>query len=271
MRSLWKGTISFGLVTIPVKLYAATEEQDVRFHYLHRECKTPIRYQKVCPACQREVTMAEIVRGYEYEPGRFVVVEAAEFERLPTTLARTVEIVEFVDLADIDPIYYLRTYFLEPGEGGAKAYSLLRRALLETGRIGIARVALRGKGSLAAIRLYRQECLVMETMHFPEEIRNPAGLHLPPDAGYRPQELEMAKMLIGALANRFVPEEYRNEYREALLALLREKIAGQEIYQPEVAAPAAPVLDLMEALRRSISLAEAARQGALAPDGAAGR
>lgn len=109
MRSLWKGTISFGLVTIPVKLYAATEEKDVKFNYLHQECKTPIRYQKVCPTCNREVNMDEIVRGFEYEPGRFVVMAEDDFERLPTAMARTVEIVEFVNLADIDPIYYLKT------------------------------------------------------------------------------------------------------------------------------------------------------------------
>lgn len=142
---------------------------------------------------------------------------------------------------------------------------MLRQALQDTGRIGIARVALRGKGSLAAIRLYRDDCLVMETMHFPEEIRTFAGLNLPAvGVGFREQELEMAKMLIGTLANPFVAENYRNEYREALLQLIQEKVAGQEVYRPEAPAPAAKVIDLMEALRKSINLAEDARERTLA-------
>ncbi len=157
---------------------------------------------------------------------------------------------------------YDKTYFLEPGEGGAKPYALLRRALRESGRIGLSRVALRGKASLAAIRLYRENCLVMETMHFPEEIRTFTSLNLPADEGFREQELAMAKLLIGTLAGPFVPENFQNEYRAALLQMIQEKVAGQQVYRPDVAAPAAKVMDLMEALRQSINLAEEARQAA---------
>lgn len=268
MRSLWRGAISFGLVTIPVKLYAATEEKDVHFRLLHRACKTPIRYRRWCPRCEREVEGEDLVRGYEYEPDRFVVIEDEDLERLPAALARTVEILDFVRLEDIDPIYFLRTYFLEPGEGGAKAYALLRRALQVTGRIGVARVALRGRSSLAAVRVYRQECLSLETMHFPDEIRSYARLQIPADEGYRDQELEMARLLISTLSGDFAPERLRDEYREALLERIRQKVAGNQVYEVESPEPAARVVDLMEALRQSVRLAEEARGRVAAPEAA---
>lgn len=269
LRSLWKGTISFGLVTIPVKLYAATEDKGVKFHYLHAPCRTPVRYVKWCPACHREVPMEEIVRGYEYEPGRYVILAEEDLADLPVPMARTVEILDFVRLADIDPIYYLRTYFIEPGDGGGKAYALLRRALLDTGRVALARVALRGKSSLATVRVYQGRCLALETMHFPDEVRSYAGLALPDDAGYREQELEMARMLIETMAGEFLPEKFRDEYREALLARIREKIAGEHVVAVEAPAPTARVVDLMEALRESLRLAEAARARAAAGAGGA--
>ncbi|BDG59970.1 non-homologous end joining protein Ku [Caldinitratiruptor microaerophilus] len=274
MRSLWRGTISFGLVTIPVKLYAATEDRDVHFRLLHRECKTPIRYRRWCPRCEREVEAGDLVRGYEHEPDRFVVIEEEDLESLPVAAARTVEILDFVRLEDIDPIYFLRTYFVEPGDGGAKAYALLRRALQATGRIGLARVALRGRSSLAAVRVYRQDCLCLETMRFPDEIRSHAGLQIPADEGYRDQELEMARLLISTLSTEFVPERLRDEYREALLERIREKVAGDQVYRVEAPEPTARVADLMEALRQSVRLAEAARgpaSGVPAADGAGPR
>lgn len=261
---MWKGTISFGLVTIPVKLYAATEEKGVKFNQLHGECKTPIRYLKWCPNCNREVKADEIVRGYEHEPGRYVVMADEDFERLPTAMARTVEILEFVNLAEIDPIYFLRTYYLEPGDGGAKAYALLRRAMKESGRIGIARVALRGKAALAGVRVYHDQVLAMETMHFPDEVRSFAGLAVPKEEQVREQEVEMAKLLIGHLSGPFVPEKFEDEYRMALLNLIREKVAGEQVYQVEAPAPAARVVDLMEALRQSVRVAEEARERAAA-------
>lgn len=270
LRSLWKGTISFGLVTIPVKLYAATEEKNVKFNYLHGECHTPVRYVKWCPNCNREVQMQEIVRGYEYEPGRFVVLQDEDFERLPTALARTVEILDFVNLADIDPIYFLKTYFLEPAEGGAKAYSLLRRAMQETGRIALARVALRGRATLAGIRVYRDQALTMETMHFPDEIREFAGLSIPREEGLRDQELDMAKMLIGTLSGEFVPEKFEDDYRRAVVELIREKVAGEQVVRVEAPEATTRVVDLMEALRQSIQVAKEARAGAGIRGGGAG-
>lgn len=267
MRSLWRGAISFGLVTIPVKLYAATEEKDVRFRLLHRACRTPVRYRKWCPRCERDLEAEEIVRAYEYEPDRYVVIEEADLEGLPSPLARTVEIVSFVRLEAIDPIYFQRTYFLEPAEGGARAYALLRRALLTSGRTGLARVALRGRSSLAALRVYGGECLCLETMHYPDEVRSYKALQIPADEGYRQQELDMAGVLINTLASDFEPEALRDEYREALLELVRRKAAGEEGFRAEAPAPADRVVDLMAALRESVRMAEAARARGSAPGG----
>lgn len=262
MRSLWKGTISFGLVTIPVKLYTATEDRDVKFRYLHADCKTPVKYVKTCPACQREVAMAEIVRGYEYEPGRFVVFDDDDFADLPAPQSRTVEILEFIRLAEVDPIYYDKTYFLEPGEGAAKAYGLLHRALSESGRVGIGRVAIRSRSTLAAIRVYTPQVLAMETMHDPDEVRSPAALHIPALPAVREPELQMASALIQMLAAEFRPEALQDDYRTVLLERIQAKVAGAEVHIPAAAAPTGQVVDLMEALRQSIELARSARRAA---------
>lgn len=162
---------------------------------------------------------------------------------------------------------YVKTYFLEPGEGGAKAYALLRRALQETGRIGIARVALRGRASLAAVRVYKDRCLTMETMHFPDEVRSFAGLQIPADVGYREQELDLARTLISMLAGEFVPGQFEDEYRGALLELIREKVAGEQTYRVEAPAPTGRVVDLMEALRQSVQEAQVAGAGLAAGPG----
>lgn len=284
MRSLWKGAISFGLVHIPVKLYTATASRDVRFHMLHRACHTPIRYHKFCPACGREVAPEEIARGYEYVSGRYVLVEDDDLAALPLRTDRAVEILDFVRLAEIDPIYFEKTYFLEPAEGGARAYALLRLAMEETGRIALAKVALRAKESLAAIRVYGGTAgrasaggggngraphaapgiLVMETMFFPDEIRSFGQL----EAAYQPvavndRELGMAVHLVENLSVAFEPERYRDEYREALLEAIEEKVAGREVVAPAAPEPAR-VVDLMRALEESVRQAEERRRAAVA-------
>lgn len=258
---MWKGSISFGLVTIPVKLYAATESRDLRFNLLHEACRTPVQYRKWCPHCDREVTSDEIVKGFEYERGRYVTVTEEEMQGIPVAAAHTLEIVDFVRLEEIDPIYFDRTYYLEPGEGGARAYALLRRAMAETGRIAIARVVIRTRESLAAIRVFQGGVLALETMHFPEEIRSPAGLTAITEPELRPQEMEMAVNLISSLSGTFEPAKFENRYREALLALIEAKVAGEEVVQPEAPPDRGSVVDLMTALRASIQQAESARQG----------
>jgi len=262
VRTLWKGAISFGLVHIPVRVYPATESKGIKFRYLHRECQTPVRYVKWCPACGREVAPEEIVNGYEYQKDQFVVMEDEDLERLPAAESKVVDILDFVDLAEIDPIFYDKTYYLEPAEGGAKPYALLRRAMLETGRIAIARVAIRTRQSLAAIRVFDRRVLAMETMFWPDEVRSYAELEaLGPGAGepvFHENEVRMADMLVGSLTAPFEPAKYTDDYRAALRQVIEAKVEGRQVFEyrePETA----KVIDLMEALRASVEAAQAAR------------
>lgn len=252
MRSMWKGSISFGLVNIPVRLYTAIEEKSVRFNFLHRLCRTQIKYVKFCPHCDREVSQDEIVRGYPYERGRFIIMEEEDFESLPIQSTRQVEILDFTDLTEIDPVYYDRSYYLEPIEGAEKPYALLRQAMTATGRVAIAKVAIRSRESLACIRVYGP-ALVLETMFYPDEIRSTerlAGIWETPALSER--EVAMATQLVDNLTERFQPEKYRDEYRHALLELIERKIQGEAV-EPTAPPPAAGrVVDLMEALEASL-------------------
>ncbi|HEY3314871.1 MAG TPA: Ku protein, partial [Bacillota bacterium] len=246
---------------------AATEHKDLRFHYLHEPCKTPVQYRKFCPSCQREVDQEEIVWGYEYAKGQYVILREEDFSHIPVPSTKVVDIVEFIDLAEIDPIFYDKTYFLEPAEGGLKAYGLLRRTMQETGRVAVAKVAIRTKESLAAIRVYQDRVLAMETMFWPDEIRDWAELEgLATEAAPNDNEVKMAKTLVDTLAGPFEPGKYDNEYRRALLEMVHAKIEGREVFavrEPE----AARAMDLMEALRASVKLAEEHRGGPGPPPG----
>lgn len=269
MRTIWKGAISFGLVNVPVKLYTTTEGNDIKFNFLHARCKTPVKYEKRCPACDVIVPAEEIVRGYEYEKGKYVIMKEEDFADIAIEQTRTVDIVDFVDLTQIDPIYYDKSYFLTPGDGGQKAYALLRKAMEDSGKIAVAKVVLRNKQHLAAVRVY-QNCLVMETMFFPAEIRSPEALpELKYDVRINDNELKMAADLIENLADNFEPEKYSDDYRQALREVIDAKIEGKEV----AAVPALPetgkVIDLMEALRASISLAQ--REKGLAPTSSIGK
>ena len=252
MRAIWRGTVSFGLVNIPVKLYTATEDKDVHFNQLHRQCNTPIRYRRFCPTCNQEVERDDIVRGYEYTVGQYVLVEDEELEKLPSQAERSVEILDFVDLAQIDPIYFVKSYYLEPSEGGGKAYALLRQAMQETRRIALAKFTLRSKQRLAAIRVYDENVLSLATMLFPDEIRSYQQLdlsHLPVEVGER--ELAIACDLIDRLSVEFNPDQYKDVYREELLELIEAKAEGREALKtPPAQQP--QVIDLMEALQKSV-------------------
>lgn len=255
MRNLWKGAISFGLVHVPVKLYAATERKDIKFNYLHEECKTPVKYERVCPTCEREIAMEEIVKGYEYEKGRYVILKDEDFENIPLETTKTVEILNFVDLKEIDPVYFDKSYYLAPGDGGQKAYELLKESMQTTNKVAVAKVVIRSKESLATLRVY-QNVIVMETMFYPDEIR---GTQLMPELNYKikvhDNEIKMARNLIESLSEPFNPDQYENEYRKALNDLIQSKITGEEV---EVAPRVEPgkVVDLMEALKASIDLAK---------------
>ncbi len=256
MRSMWKGAISFGLVNIPVKLYSATEKKDIKFNYLHSVCKTPLKYQKLCPACNREVPMEEVVRGYEYQKGQYVLIADEDLENLPAATTKAVELLDFVDLAEIDPLYYDKSYYLAPDEGGRKPYSLLKKAMEGTGKIAVARVVIRSKPSLAVIRVH-EDALVMETMFFPEEIRSAKLIgELNYQVELHDNELKMAISLINSLAAPFDPAKYTNEYRAAIMQIIEAKIAGEQVTIPSQAT-AGKVVDLMEALKASIQLAQA--------------
>ncbi|KJS21392.1 MAG: DNA repair protein [Clostridiaceae bacterium BRH_c20a] len=259
MRPIWKGAISFGLVNIPIKLYTATESNDIKFRFLHKECKSPINYQRYCPVCDEKLENGEMVKGYEYESGHFVIMEDEDFAKIPLESVKAIEIIDFVDLSEIDPIYFVKSYFLAPTELGHKPYNLLYMAMQETGKIAIARVVLRSKETLACVRLY-ENALLMETIFYPSEIRSPEMMpELMKEVKVNESELEMAKNLINSLSTGFNPEKYKSQYREALLELIEAKIRGQEIAIPEQP-EAATVVDLMEALRASLAKVEEAKE-----------
>jgi DNA end-binding protein Ku len=249
-RSMWKGAISFGLVTIPVSVYPATEEKSVRFNQLHDEDMGRIRYKRVCEIDGEEVSYEHIVKGYEIEKDRYVVLTDEDFDAVPVESSRAIDIQQFVDLEEIDPILYKKSYYLVPEETGAKAYALLRRALEEESKVGISKVSFRDKEHLAALR-FKDDVFVLETMFWPDEIRAADFETVHEDGKIRDQEVEMAKALIENLSETWNPEAYRDEYREALLEVVEKKAAGEEIEAAPEAQPAR-VVDLMEALKASV-------------------
>ncbi|HOB11689.1 MAG TPA: Ku protein [Syntrophomonadaceae bacterium] len=256
MRTLWKGAVSFGLVNIPIKMYVATERKDIKFNYLHKECMSPIQYRKFCPNCNREIASEEIVRGYEYQKGNFVVINEEDLERIPLESTKTIDILDFVDLAQVDPIYFDKTYYLEPSQGGEKAYTLLIEAMTQTSKVAIAKVIIRSKQTLAALRV-KDQVLIMETIFWPDEIRSPSALDLGVDrVKLHDNEIKMAVSLIENLSTDFEPAKYQDEHRQALWELIESKIVGKEVVAAAPAADRGNVVDLMEALKASVKLAE---------------
>jgi DNA end-binding protein Ku len=253
MRSIWKGAISFGMVTIPVKLYTATEQKDIRFRLLHKTDGAPIEEKRVCSADGKEVAWDDLVRGYEVSKGEYVILDPEEIDAAKPESANTIEIGDFVELTEIDPIYFEKTYFLEPTDVGAKPFSLLKRALEETQRVAVARVVIRSKERLATIRAY-DGTLALETMHWPDEIRSTGALDLPEgdEKKVRPKELDMARSLVENLSDRFDPKAYTDEYRVALEELIERKMRGER-RNVKRRKPEAKVIDLMEALQASIA------------------
>ncbi|GIP39991.1 non-homologous end joining protein Ku [Paenibacillus sp. J31TS4] len=260
MHTLWKGAISFGLVNVPIKMFAATEEKDIHMKYIHKECGSSLSYVKKCNNCEREVPWEEIAKGYEYEPGHYVIFEKEELERLNTEATKEIKILDFVDLTDIDPIYFQKTYYLSPGDTGSNAYNLLLESLRQTGKIGIATVTLRSKSTLAAIRIV-DGCIAMETIFYPDEIRSVKQVpNLPENVQVNDKELTMAKMLIDQLSGPFEPEKYTDEYRAALMEAIEQKIAGKEVKAaPEV--QRTNVIDLMSALQASLDAVKPKAEG----------
>jgi DNA end-binding protein Ku len=257
MRSIWKGAISFGLVTIPVKLYSATEQKDVTFHQVHRTDGGRIRYKRVCTIDGEEVQYSDIAKGYELASGEIVVLTDEDFEGLPLSTSRRIDVLQFSPDDQIDPILFNKSYYLEPEAAGSKPYVLLRDALEGSGRVAIVKVALRQRESLAVLRV-RDEVFVLETMLWPDEVRAAEFPFLEEDIEVRAQELQMATSLIDTMTGDFDPSEYHDAYREALQQVIEAKIAGKEVVQPEAPPEERPAVDLMAALRASV---EAAKKG----------
>ncbi len=259
MRPFWKGYISFGLVTIPVKLYVATEQKDVRFRLLHKECLTPIKNQRFCPYHNRTIEWSDVVRGYEVSKGRFVTVADEELEQITIDTSGNVNITGFVELQQIDQLYYEHSYYTVPDEGGAKAFLLLREALRESGKVAVGKVVFREKEHLVVVRPY-QEAMALTTLYYADEVRALSALdELPIDAKVHPNERKMAVQLVENLAMEFHVEEFRDEYRDQLMALINAKAKGETVVAAKAAAPG-KVVDLMEALKRSVEMAQGQRK-----------
>jgi DNA end-binding protein Ku len=255
MRSIWRGAVSFGLVSIGVKLYSATEDKDIRFHQVHATDGGRVKYKRVCSIDGEEVEYSDIAKGFELPSGEVVILTDEDFEDLPLSTRREIEVLEFVDQDEIDPIMFEKTYYLEPDGAAARPYVLLRDALENAGQVAITKIAIRQRESLAAMRV-RDGILVLHTMRWPDEIRRPDFAFLDEDISVRPQELKMAEALIGSMTGEFDPSEFTDDYREAMTALLEAKQSGGEVQQvPEVADEGSSVVDLMSALRRSVERA----------------
>jgi DNA end-binding protein Ku len=259
MRAIWKGAVSFGLVSIGVKLYSATEEKDIRFHQVHRDDGGRIRYKRTCQVCGEEVSYDDIAKGYDIGGGEMVILTDEDFAELPLSTSRAIDVLEFVPAEQVDPILYAKSYFLEPEGSATKPYVLLRDALTDSERVAIVKVAIRQREQLATLRVH-QGVLLLNTMLWPDEIRKPDFGFLDEDLKVRPPELAMASSLIDSMAGDFQPDAFTDDYRAALQEVIDAKVEGREVVQPEEVeeAPAAAV-DLMAALKASVERAKAAR------------
>ncbi|MFI7646634.1 Ku protein [Micromonospora sp. NPDC049460] len=267
MRAIWKGAVSFGLVSIGVRVYSATEEKDIRFHQVHREDGGRIRYKRTCQVCGEEVTYDDIAKGYDIGGGEMVILTDEDFADLPLSTSHAIDVLEFVPAEQVDPILYNKAYFLEPEGTATKPYVLLRDALADSERVAIVKVALRQREQLATLRV-REGVLLLNTMLWPDEIRSPDFGFLDEDLKVRPPELAMASSLIDSMAGEFEPDAFTDDYRAALQEVIDAKVEGREVVQPEEVeeAPAAAV-DLMAALKASVERAKAARGEAPAGGG----
>jgi DNA end-binding protein Ku len=258
-RSIWNGVITFGMVSIPVGLTTAVQEKDIRFHQIHSKCGSRIKQQKWCPHDEEVVPNDEIVRGYEYSKGSFVIMSDEDFEDVPVPTKHTIEVIAFVKAEEIDPIYYDTTYYLEAEEAGKKPFALLMKAIKSKGVQPLGKIALRQKESLCIIRAGADGGIMLETLFFPDEIRKATDQNLD-SVKVDEKELKMANSLIEMLEEEFDPSQYQDEYRKALMERIEAKVEGKEIQHAPEAAPA-KVVDLMEALKRSLEEAKKKKTG----------
>ncbi len=250
MKALWKGNISFALINIPVKLYGASHKRDLSFHLLHRKCSTPLHYERYCPTCKSDVTWEDTVHGYGYEKDKFVVVTDDEIEHIPIKTSKSIDILRFIDSKEIESIYYDKAYYLEPVEGGERAYVLLRETMKDTGKVALAKITFKNREHVAVIRVYR-DTLLLQSLLYTEDIVRPETLNIPKKMALDDKELALAAELVRHFLGKFNIDSYHDEFRDSLMELIKAKIAGREIKiapKKEVE----KVVSLMDALKKSL-------------------
>jgi DNA end-binding protein Ku len=253
-RAIWKGSISFGLVNIPIALYPATRREELKFRLLRKVDLSPVNYKRVAEKDGKEVSWDQIVKGYEYEKGKYVVLKDEDFERVDLEATQTVDIQDFVDLEEIDPMFFYKPYYLEPQKGGDKAYALLRDALKDSNKVGIAKVVIKTRQYLAGVKP-EDGALVLELMHFADELADPGKLHVPKKTEVGKREMTMAKSLIDSMSSKWNPEKYKDDYREALMEVIEEKVeaGGKEIEEkPKKVPKPTKIIDLVSVLQKSL-------------------
>jgi len=253
-RAIWKGSISFGLVNIPIALYPATRREELKFRLLRKSDLSPVNYKRVAEKDGKEVPWNQIVKGYEYEKGKYVVLKDEDFDRVDLEATQTVDIQDFVDQEEIDPMFFYKPYYLEPQKGGDKAYALLRDALKHSGKVGIAKVVIKTRQHLAGVKP-EDGALILELMHFADELADTEKLHLPKKAEVGKRELNMAKSLIDSMSSKWDPAKYKDDYREALMEVIEERVeaGGKEIEEkPKKAFKPTKVIDLVSVLQKSL-------------------
>ncbi len=253
-RAIWKGSISFGLVNIPIALYPATRREELKFRLLRKSDLSPVNYKRVAEKDGKEVSWDQIVKGYEYEKGKYVVLKEEDFERVDLEATQTVDIQDFVDQEEIDPMFFYKPYYLEPQKGGDKAYTLLRDALKDSNKVGIAKVVIKTRQYLAGVKP-EDGTLVLELMHFADELADPGKLHVPKKTEVGKREMNMAKSLVDSMSSKWNPEKYKDDYREALMEVIEEKVeaGGKEIEEkPRKAPKPTKVIDLVSVLQKSL-------------------
>lgn len=259
-RPIWQGNISFGLINIPVSLYPAISRHDFKFRFLHKDCGTPVKYEKYCPKCQRHLEWEEVVRGYEHEKDKFVILSEEDFEKADVELTRAIDIVDFVSLFEISPSFFDRPYFLVPQKQGVKTYHLLFKVLADEKKVGIAKVVIKTREYLAAV-IPQKESLLLETLYFDYEIIKEKELKIPAQARLQEKEVKLAKKIVDELTEKFDPTKYTDEYRQKLMQIIKKKAAGKKfVIKKEEEIKEKEFVDLMEALKESMSEIEKERE-----------
>jgi DNA end-binding protein Ku len=259
MRAIWKGNISFALVSIPISLFSATRRNELSFHYLHKKDMSPVSYKRFCDTENTEVPWEEITRGYEYEKDQYIEITDEDLDKADVELTKAIQIQEFVHEAEIDPVYFDKPYYLEPQKGGERAYALMRDALAQAKKVGIAKVVLKSREHLAAVKSVGN-MLTLQTMRFAHEIVDAGSLNLPAPADISKKEMDLAYTLIDSMSDKFDPKRYKDDYHDKVLEIIQMKVSGVAPQAPVVTGPApAKVIDLMEVLKQSLTETQKAK------------